>query len=180
MPTESNNSLPRPAAGQEQAFLEILAQRSMLKLYILSIVADAHLAEDILSEVTLVIARSWDRYDRSKPFGPWARGFAKRVALATLRKQKRQMVTLDDDVLESLGNQLDALPDEVVLDEQKQQLRRCMDKLPEQRRLLVTLRYFEQRSYEEIAQRTGRTLQALYMAFTRIHAALADCVGGQR
>ena len=164
--------------AHDEAFLQILAHRSMLKAFILSIVHDPHLAEDTLSDVTLVIVRSWDKYEKQRPFGPWARGVAKRVALVNLRTRRRPVLTLDDDVLEAIGSELSATGDEGRQEELKQRLRRCLDQLSPRKRELIRLRYFEERSYAEIAQRTMRTVSALYMAFSRIHTTLAQCVRG--
>ena len=168
------------AEGQQEAFLKILANRSMLKAYILAIVRDPHLAEDTLSDATLAIVRAWAKYDAARPFEPWARGIARRVALANLRKRGRQPIPLDEDVLEYLGAELSKASDESDQDELKRQLRKCVDRLPERNRELVRMRYFKERSYPDIAAYTGRTPSALYMAFSRIHRALADCVRAAR
>lgn len=160
----------------EEPFLRVLAHRTMLKAYILSIVRDAHLAEDTLQDVTLAIARSWENFDQSKSFERWARGIAWRVALANLRKFRRPVLELDEDVLEQIGVEMDRLGDEAALEDRKQTLQQCLAQLSEANQSLVRERYFEERSYEEIAGRSGRSLGALYVAFTRIHAALARCV----
>src|SRR5947207_9934740 len=68
----------------EEAFRQVLAHRTMLKAYVQAIVRDPSLAEDTFSDVTLEIARSWGRFDASRPFERWARGIARRVALANL------------------------------------------------------------------------------------------------
>jgi RNA polymerase sigma-70 factor (ECF subfamily) len=170
----------RPPDTQEAPFLEVLAHRSMLKAYIMAIVRDPHLAEDTLSDVTLVVARSWARYDQAQPFAPWARGIARRVALANLRKWHRPQVTLDEDMLEALGEELSGMGAEGQLDESKEQLRHCLKKLPDRSRDLVLMRYFKDTTYEDISRQTGRTLSALYMAFSRIHDALGRCLKKMR
>lgn len=165
-----------PNSPQDEAFLRVLAHRTMLKVHILCIVRDAHLAEDTLSDATLAIVRSWHTYDSAKPFEPWARGVARNVALANLRKHQRATVTLDESVLESLGTALDAGGGEAELEEKRRRLRACVAKLPDRSRELVQWRYFDDVSYVDIAGRTRRTIAALYMAFSRIHVALAECV----
>lgn len=167
---------PGQAGAHDAAFLQVLAHRTMLKIYILAIVHDPHLAEDTLSDATLAIVRSWERFDKSLPFAPWARGLARRVALANLRKANRPVVELDEDVLDALGAEFDALGDEYAHEESRRRLNLCIGQLPERSRELVRLRYFDATPYEEIARRTGRSVAALYMAFTRIHDALAKCV----
>ena len=157
-----------PISPQDEAFLRVLAHRTMLKIHILCIVRDSHLAEDTLSDATLAIVRSWHTYDPAKPFEPWARGVARNVALANLRKHQRATVLLDETVLEALGCAFDAGGGEAELEGKKQRLRDCLAKLPNRSRELVQWRYFEDISYTDIALRTRRTVSALYMAFSRI------------
>jgi len=164
--------------SQAEPFLRVMEHRSMLKAYLLAIVRDPHLAEDSLSDVTLVISRAWPKYDKSQPFAPWARGIARRVALANMRKWHRPTVCLDDDMIEALGEELSGMGDEGELEETKQKLQSCLKKLPPRSRELIQMRYFTETPYEEISQRTGRTLNALYMAFSRIHEALGRCLRG--
>ena len=168
----------RPATPQDKAFLQVLAHHTMLRAYILAIVRDPHLAEDTLSDATLAIVHAWPRFDQRQPFAPWARGVARLVALTNLRKAQR-LVDLSDDVLESVGAQLDALGSEAELEERRQKLRSCVEQLHERSRELVQLRYYDEQSYEDIARRTGRTMVALYKAYSRIHEALTRCVKGQ-
>ena len=136
----------------------------------------ARLGSAGLVEATLAIVLSWERFDRSQPFAPWARGVARRVALASLRKGQRTVLGLDADVLEGLGLELDALGREADLEERRQRLRLCVGRLPGHSRDLVRRRYFDDESYADIARHTGRTIVALYKAYSRIHEALARCV----
>ena len=153
-----------------------MTHRTMLAAYIRAIVHDRDLAEDVLSDVSVEIVRSWGRYDPSRSFPAWARGVARRVALATLRKHHRQPALLDAGVLEALGATIDAYGNEARLAERRRVLHQCVEKLPERDRELVRLRYFENRAYGDIAQIVERTVGALYAAFSRVHKALRDCV----
>lgn len=101
----------------------------MLKAYIRAIVQDTLLAEDTLSDVILEIGRAWERFDRSRPVELWARGIVRRVALANLRKQGRQPVLLDEEVLEQIGETLDKAGDETQLEFRKEVLHRCLQRL---------------------------------------------------
>src|ERR1051325_923600 len=105
-----------PVTPQDEAFLQVLAHHTMLKAYILAIVHDPHLAEDTLSDVTLAIVRSWERFDQRQAFAPWARGVARRIALANRRKFHRPILELNEHVLEAAGLHLDALGGEAELE----------------------------------------------------------------
>jgi RNA polymerase sigma-70 factor len=165
-----------PSGAHDEAFLQVLAHHTMLRAYIFAIVRDPHLAEDTLSDTTLAVIHAWERFDRRRPFAPWARGITRRVALANLRKAHHSGIGLDEDVLEAVGVYLDSLGSEANLEERRHALRRCLEQLPEHSRELVQRRYFDEQSYERIVQHTGRSITSLYKAFSRIHEALAECV----
>jgi RNA polymerase sigma-70 factor (ECF subfamily) len=160
----------------QAAFTHFFTHRAMLRAYLQAMLRDGDLVDDTLSDVAVEVARCWDTYDSTLPFGPWVRGMARRLALKRLRGRRRLQLGLPDDVLESLGEAMDQLGDSVGLDAQKQQLRLCLEKLSAPNRELVRLRYFEEQRLETIATRAQRSIGALYTAFSRIHAALLQCM----
>lgn len=161
---------------EEEAFRKVLSHRTMLLSYIWAIVRDRGLLEDTFGDVTIEIARSWSSYDVSRPFEPWARGVARRVALANVRKSKNKHAVLDTDVLENIGAEVDSMGGRDWLNRRREALKKCMGKLSGFRKKLVHLRYSANLSYGEISSAVKRSVSALYTAFTRIHSALGKCV----
>jgi len=161
---------------EEEAFRKVLSHRTMLLSYIWAIVRDRELLEDTFGDVSIEIARSWGSYDASRPFEPWARGVARRVALANVRKSKNKHAVLDSDVLESIGAEFDSLGNRDWLNRRREALKKCVGKLSGFGKKLVHLRYSANLSYEEISNTVKRSVNALYTAFTRIHSALGKCV----
>jgi len=166
----------RNETSHDEAFSRVFACRSMLHAYISALVRDPALLEDTLSDVVIQIVRSYDRYDTALPFPNWARGVARRVALANLRKRERAEVTLPEEALEAFGAALDRLGDQSALESRKARLRECLDILTPGNRDLIQLRYFEELGPEAIAARVARSVGAIYTAFSRIHAALLRCL----
>ena len=173
MGNKQNNGSGQP---YEEAFREVVAHRTMLRAYIDAIVHDPQLTEDTLSDVAIEISRSWGRYDKTKPFSPWARGVARRVALSNLRKNTRRPYMLDPQILGAVGSRIDSLGDEKQLAARKQALQRCLKKLSGVSHKLIHLRYFESLTYEEIAAVVNKSINTLYVTFSRIHTGLAQCV----
>jgi len=160
----------------EDAFRHVLANRTALLICVRAIIRDPHLVEDTLSDVTMEIVRNWGKFDQSRPFAPWARGVARRVALTNLRKAGRMVATLDDEVIELLGAEMDSKGGESRFEKYKERLNECLSKLSDNARRLVVARYFEDRTYDELAVAENRSNGALYVAFTRIHQSLARCL----
>jgi RNA polymerase sigma-70 factor (ECF subfamily) len=148
----------------------------MVRAYLHAILHNEDLVDDTLSDVAVEVARCWEVYDPTMPFGPWVRGIARRLALKRLRRRRRITLGLPDDVVESLGAVMDQLSEGVALDARKRQLRRCLEELTDRNRELVRLRYFEDLRLDAIAERSQRSVGALYVAFSRIHAALLRCM----
>ncbi len=162
---------------QEEAFRAVLAHRTMLKAYIRAIILDPMLAEDTFSDVMMEIVRCWQRYDQTRPFAPWARGVARRVALLNLRVQKRQLpFLLDEAVLEAIAEEIDEAGQEWELARRKSALRHCLRRLSGKNQELIRLRYFQEQSYSEMSRVVGRSVGALYALFCRLEKALLRCV----
>jgi len=162
--------------ANEEAVRLVLAHRTMLRAFLKGIIYDPALVEDTFSDVILAVLNSWHRYEPERPFGPWARGVARRVALSNLRKQARQPCLLDEDVLEAVALEIDRLGSEVELEVCKEALHRCVERLPKRHRLLIQLRYFEDCSYQQISQTVGKTINTLYVIFNRMHLRLSLCI----
>jgi RNA polymerase sigma-70 factor (ECF subfamily) len=166
-------------ASEEAAFRELLSHRTMLKAYIRMIVQDPILAEDTFSEVTLRILRAWNTYDKNRPFALWARGVARRVAFDSLRRRSHQPILLDTEALERIAEELDSLGNEGQIEIRTEALRKCMQRLPRSTRQLVELHYFEEKSYQEIAEFAGKSIGAIYTIFSRMHSVLRQCIERQ-
>jgi len=166
----------RMDAASQDAFRQVVAHRAMLLAYVRAIVLDPDLAEDTLQDLSVEIVKSWERFDAARPFAHWARGIARRVALANLRRARRRPALLDGEVLDAIGARIDACGSQTALETRKDVLRKCVERLPGKNRELVRLRYFENHPYEEIARKVERSVDALYTAFNRIHRALLDCI----
>ena len=78
-------------ASYEEAFRHVIAHRTMRRAYLHAMVRDPELAEDTMSDVAIEISRSWARYDPARPFGPWARGVARRSGSS--RRSRRHVLT---------------------------------------------------------------------------------------
>jgi RNA polymerase sigma-70 factor (ECF subfamily) len=164
------------AVDQEALVRRLLAQRGMLLGYISSFVRDAHLAEDLFQDVTLVILRKGAELADPEGFAPWARKIARLEVLNALRKRERAPQPLDGAVLDLLDGhwtegERDASP-------AADALRSCLGRLSPRARRLVDLRYRDGVSGKELAARVAQPLNTVYVALARIHRALSDCLRG--
>ncbi|MBL9131327.1 MAG: hypothetical protein JNG86_09020, partial [Verrucomicrobiaceae bacterium] len=54
--------------------------------------------------------------------------------------------------------------------------RECIAYVPEKSRQLLHLRYFDGHSCDEVAQRVGASVDAVYQRLSRLHRQLKQCV----
>ena len=107
-----------------EEFLEnFLEHQRDLRAFIGSLVREPAAREDVFQEVALILWREWERFDRTKSFGAWARGIAANKILHRQRADRRFPVAFEPETMERI---LEAF-DSVEHDFQVQALRHCMD-----------------------------------------------------
>ncbi len=150
---------------------ELLAARSGLFGFILAMVRDFNLAEELFQEVSVRILEREDQYAPGTNFGAWARAFARRTVLEEQRR--RGKLLLDDRAMAAVAEKMDADENE---SEQREALRYCLENVHENSRRLVALRYERDLSMEQIGRKLERTAGAVQVALSRVRAWLADCI----
>ena len=156
----------------------LLADRSKLLAYIWSIVRDFHATEDVFQEVVVAAMSHAEEIKDTEHLLSWARQAARFRGIDWLRRQKRQPLLLDDDVLDLLEgqwNRFDAVPPHAWTDA----VRYCAGKLTDYARQLIGLRYVEGLTGLEVARRVGRTPRTVYVALSRTYRQLEDCIQGR-
>ena len=141
--------LERFAAGDLEAFEELFRQhQKQVYAWIVRIVRDSGIAEDLTVETFWRIYRSRARFDPGSSFGAWAYRIATNVALDHLRRARRETELPDDLVGE-------ARPDPAIRHEERQRIRNAFCRLPAKYRLVALLALIEEEPYEEIAAAAG-------------------------
>jgi len=142
--------------------------------------ADPADAQDIFQQACLVAWSSLDRYDRSRPFGPWLRGIAARLLLKHFR-QRRASLPLDEKAMEAVEARLDTfgrLPGE-TWDAKLDSLRECLSRVNEEGRRLVDLYYRDGLSCEDISRRLGHGIETVKKRLQRLRLDLYTCLSGK-
>lgn len=145
-----------------------------LALYVYGLVVDNNDAEDILQETRMVMWRSFAQFQMGTNFLAWARKVAFHQILTYRRKQKRAHLQLSDEMLELMSTEIEKLAPS--LGSQRDRLEHCLRKLPSAHRTLILLRYFEEKTIEEMADQLNRTETAVYRALSRIRQTLQSCL----
>jgi len=139
----------RFAAGDLEAF-EVLFRQHQKHVYawIVRIVRDSGIAEDLTVETFWRIHKSRARFNPDGNFGAWAYRIATNTALDHLRK-KRPETELPNDLAGHPN------PDSAVQRETRDQIRQAFNRLPAKYRLVATLALIEEEPYDKIASAVG-------------------------
>ena len=141
--------LERFAAGDLEAFEALFRQhQSQVYTWIVRIVRDSGIAEDLTVETFWRIYRSRARFDPAGNFGAWSYRIASNAALDYLRKTRRETELPADLAAESQ-------PDSAVQRETHDRIRKAFAQLPPKYRLVATLSLIEDEPYEKIAAAAG-------------------------
>jgi len=144
--------------GDGEAFRHIFDRWARpLISFIYDMVGDRALAEDLTQETFVRAYKYLDGLRDETKFSTWLFSIAKNVAREHLRsaQHRSQKVDLDDEsVLELMDES--PTPAGALLDKELNGVvRHALGTLDEDKRLVFTLKVFQQRSYEEIAEITG-------------------------
>jgi RNA polymerase sigma-70 factor, ECF subfamily len=141
--------LQRFAAGDSEAFEALFRQHQREVFgWIVRIVRDSGIAEDLTVEAFWRIYRARDRFDPAGNFCAWAYRIATNVALDHLRHSRRET-----ELPENLPAPV--RPDFAVQSETRRRIREAFARLPAKYRLVATLALIEEEPYQKIAAAAG-------------------------
>ncbi len=155
--------------GQTEAY-QVIVERYMKRAYYIALgfVRNAQDALDVSQESFIKAFRKIKRFDPEKSFFPWFYKLLKNLCLDHIKRRRRtQEIPLDEARV---------LKEEREDREMKEILWRSIEELPFEQREVIILRYFQQYSYQEIAEMTARpvgtVMSSLYYAKKRLREAI--------
>ena len=166
----------KPAETRDDLFVQLItANHDHLRRYIYTLLPHEQDAQDVMQEVCLTLSRKFAEYDRTRPFLPWACGFAYLKVLQHRDRSPRRTVLLPLEVLELVAREREA--EEPVLAERLVALEKCLEKLGRADRDLIKARYIDRMSPDDIAQRLAVSRRTTFRNLERVRRLLFDCVG---
>ena len=140
--------------------LEVLVRRyaTPLLTYLSRMCGNTHRAEELVQEVFLTIWTKRKTYKLDKPFKAWLYTIATNRCRSAFRGAKNQPMPSLDDATGVSPEAEDRSPMEVAANSESASIvSAAVANLPEQQRMVVTLRIWGGMSYAEIATSAGRT-----------------------
>lgn len=148
-------------AGDHQS-LESLIHRHQRKIfsYILLIVKDKHLAEDVFQDTFIKVINTLrsGAYNEEGKFLPWVMRIAHNLVIDHFRKSKRMpyMENSEEyDLFETLKVYDETIEDKMILSQIREDVQKLIEFLPEEQRDVLKMRHYQDMSFKEIATSTN-------------------------
>lgn len=174
---------------KDQSAYATLMKRYKKAVYfmILKMIRDADDAEDLTMEAFAKAFRNLHRFKKDYTFSTWLFRIATNNTIDFIRKKKLKTMSLNNTLSDDSGNSVnidveddDNNPqDEFIKSQRIEMVRIFVDKLPAKYRKLVQLRYFDELSYEEIAQELDKPLGTVKAQLHRSRELLYEIAAGK-
>jgi RNA polymerase sigma-70 factor, ECF subfamily len=155
MQSNSDDVLIGRIATGDRLAMQVLFARHHVRVYrfVLRLVRDESVAEDLISEVFLDVWRQAGRFEGRSQVSTWLLAIARFKALSALRRRPDE--ELDEETAEAIEDPSD--DPEVALDKKDKSaaIRKCLEKLSAEHREIIDLVYYHEKSVEEVAQIVG-------------------------
>jgi len=162
--------------GNKTAFEDLMHKYySRLLNFIYRFVGSREIAEDLTQEVFMRVYKSAPSYRPQSKFQTWVFTIARNTSLNELRHNKKVTVSLDETFSSDQGEMKRQVKDphgsnpgeELLHREKAAAVKAAINDLPENQRVAVLLRRYEQFSYEEIAQTMNTSVKAVKSLLSR-------------
>lgn len=158
----NDNELVQQFIKGDQNSLEILIHRHKGRVfsYILLIVKNQELAEDIFQETFIKVIRSLKRgkYIENGKFVSWVLRISHNLIIDHFRKEKlKGMVSNDSsnvDIFNSQKFSEDTIEDQLINSQILSEVKELIKELPEDQQQVIYMRHYMELSFKEIAEQT--------------------------
>lgn len=113
-------------------------------------------ALDLVQETYIKVFNNITKFDDKYPFHPWIRKIAVNACLNYKRDEKSNVISMNREVEDGITGEdeiasVENVEEDVIEADTSRIIWRNVENLPPQYRLIITLRYYENLSYSEIA-----------------------------
>lgn len=135
--------------------------------------------EDITIETFAKAFDKLDSYNEKFAFNTWLITIAKNVHIDLIRKRKASgFINLDDDdeyLFQTIADN-DSIEDQLIYEQNLVTLKKCIKQLKPHYQQIIQLRYFQERSYNEIAEIINEPLNNVKIKLLRAKKLLTELI----
>ena len=163
------------ASDKHESFISLLSKHGgMLRGMIRNGVRGHTEVDEVMQRVSLIAWKKFGQLNDPSDFPRWAAAIARFEIMKFRRERARDRLQFNDRVTQMLMTE--SIEETEIRDHRIHLLEECLDELPEDRRELLMQRYKSESSMKELAERIGRTPEALYQMMSRLRMTLLLCI----
>jgi RNA polymerase sigma factor (sigma-70 family) len=132
--------------------------------HVRKMVIDHDDADDLTQEVFIKIHKSIDSFREDSQLFTWIYRIATNECLTFLNKKRKRFFLPIEDIGQQLSAKLDSSTD-LNGDEIQKKLQKALLQLPDKQRLVFNMKYFEDLTYEDMAEITSTSVGALKASY---------------
>lgn len=181
--------IDRAVMGDEKAYAELMNKyRKSVYHTVLKMVRNIDDAEDLTIEAFAKAFKNLPKFKKDYTFSTWLFRVATNNCIDFIRRKKLETYSIDNNFSNEDGDSLsidikDSSPnpqEEVIKTQKIQIIQEIVNLLPVRYKILVKLRYFEEMSYEEIAEEVNAPLGTVKAQLHRARELLYDMVKSKK
>jgi RNA polymerase sigma-70 factor, ECF subfamily len=142
--------------------------------FVLTLLPRVDEAEDVFQNICVVLLGKFDAFQPGTSFIRWACQIAKFEVLNYRRRSRKEHCIFNEQEIELLAERRMGMEPE--LEDRRQALRQCLEKLRPEDRRLVQVRYAGDCNAKAAAERLHMHENTAYKALQRIRRALRRCI----
>ncbi|MCF8309747.1 MAG: sigma-70 family RNA polymerase sigma factor [Bacteroidales bacterium] len=147
--------------GNENALEQLIEKHeNRIFAYILMVVKDKDLAEDIFQDTFIKVVNTLrsGNYKEEGKFLQWVMRIAHNLIIDHFRKEKRIPVMEnsfeDFDIFDTLSPEDPSIEDKMVSEQIRRDVRKLIEYLPQEQKQVLKMRHYADMSFKEIAEQT--------------------------
>ena len=163
--------------NDQKAYAELMKlYRDSIYFILMKIVKNSDDAEDLTLETFGKAFKYLDKYSPQYAFSTWLFRIAVNNSIDFIRHKNNSPQCVDNEslnmeqeqLIEHSQSEVTPTPEEHIMDKQRVEMLRCaVSQLPDKYRKVVELRYYEELSYDEIAERLNISLSNVKIQLLR-------------
>ena len=158
----TDNELITNYKAGDQAAIQTLIYRYKRKVfnYILMIVKEKHLAEDIFQDtfIKVIYTLRTGNYNEEGKFLPWVNRIAHNLIIDHFRKNKRIPIVEngdDSDMLSTIKVYDECIETKMITAQIHADIKNLIEYLPDEQKDVLKMRHYSEMSFKEIAEQTN-------------------------
>jgi RNA polymerase sigma-70 factor (ECF subfamily) len=166
-----------PDDAYEQFIRLFVAEEGRLRAFLRTLVPSLDDLDEVMQETSLVAWRKFAQFEPGTDFLAWVATIGRFEALRRRRDRAADRLVFGERLCELLADE--ALAETERREAERRALDVCLQKLPARQRQWVSAAYQPGIKFREVAQTSGKSVEAFYKMLQRLRGLLLQCIQGE-